>query len=239
MADEEFIDLNNPPLIWQDYETNSDLSKDITHVFKISISVYEKIKADYLSVLNTDEITKAARFKNEDDTKRYVIGKYFLRIILASISESKPESIHFSFTGNKKPYVEDIHFNISHSGRFTIITISPMPVGIDIEYINKQFDFAPLLNICFTKSELNNIHNIVDFYTFWTRKEAILKATGEGLTDNLLDIDCVNNIVKRNSTDYRISSKHLDQNHIISLATNLLYDTHKYWNINPSIKQLI
>jgi 4'-phosphopantetheinyl transferase len=225
------LDFIHHQLEWQNYKQEIELNKDITHVFKINMSIYDKIKPEYLSVLDINEITKANRFKNEDDRKRYVLGKYFSRIILSTILSLRPKDIHFSFTGNKKPYIEGVHFNISHSGRFTIIAISPKPVGIDIEYINEKFDFAPLLNICFKEAELNNIHNIVDFYTLWTRKEAVLKASGEGLIDNLHDIECLKNIVKRNHINFSISSIPLDQDHIISLATNTLQTKFNYWNI--------
>lgn len=224
------IDFNPSQVEWQDYKSDIELSKEITHIFKINISLYETIKTRYLSVLDQNEITKANRFKNEDDRKRYMIGKYFSRIILSSFLNLNPKDIYFSFTGNKKPYIEGVHFNISHSGRFTIIAISPKPVGIDIEYINEKFDFSTLLNICFKESELNNIHNIVDFYTLWTRKEAILKASGEGLIDNLHEIDCLKNIVKRNHINFSISSNHLEHDHIISLAINALPSNLNYWN---------
>lgn len=230
----KLIDFEYPQLEWQDYNSDIGLSKDITHVFKININNYERIKPGYLSVLSIDEITKANRFRSADDRKRYVIGKYFSRIILSIILNLKTKDIHFSYTGNKKPHVEGIHFNISHSGRFTIIAFSPKPIGIDIEYINEKFDFAPLLNICFKESELSCIHGIVDFYTLWTRKEAILKASGEGLIDNLHDIECLKNIVKRNDTNFYISSKKIDHNHIISLAINTLQTKINYWNMAVS-----
>ncbi|MFA4870538.1 MAG: 4'-phosphopantetheinyl transferase superfamily protein [Pedobacter sp.] len=224
------IDFTLPQVEWQDYNSNVELSKGITHIFKINIVLYESIKPEYLSVLDQKEITKANRFKNEDDKKRYVIGKYFSRIILSSFLNLEPKDILFSFTGNKKPYIEGAHFNISHSGRFTIIAISPVAIGIDIEYINAKFDFSPLLNICFKESELNSIHDIVDFYTLWTRKEAILKASGEGLIDNLHDIDCLKNVVKRNHINFSISSKKLEDDHIISLAINTLHPNLNYWD---------
>lgn len=232
MPDEGFMNLTDSMLYWDNYTPNTVLNKDINHIFRIPLSAFDKIEPKQLLVLSTEEITKASRFRKTDDAKRYVIGKYFLRIILSSILGIDAKKLTFSTTGNKKPYIEGCHFNISHSGQFTTIAISPMPVGIDIEFVNIDFDFSSLLQICFTDSELKQIKNAVDFYTFWTRKEAVLKASGEGLIENLHDIDCLKDVVERNNTKLLIISKRLNQEHIISLATNTLHNTNKYWHIN-------
>ena len=163
--------------------------------------------------------------------KRYIIGKFYLRIILSKIVLIKPSAIVFSYTKNRKPYLLEHEFNISHSGNFVVIAISPLPVGIDIEFIKEDFEYHSILNDCFTPLELSQINTVVDFYTFWTRKEAILKATAEGLIDNLQSIDCSTSTVYRNNLKLQLLSSYSDNNYMISLATiddpSLCYN---YWS---------
>lgn len=90
--------LDNNPIIWQDYNSNSLLDENSTHVFKIPINVYNKISAQYPTVLEAHEIDKAARFKKTDDTKRYVIGKFFLRMVLSDMLRISPSAITLSYT---------------------------------------------------------------------------------------------------------------------------------------------
>ncbi|TCC97255.1 4'-phosphopantetheinyl transferase superfamily protein [Pedobacter hiemivivus] len=217
------------PITWRNYTSDSYIDKKCTHIFKISIADFDKIVAHYPTVLRADEIEKAGRFKHIEDAKRYIIGKFFLRTILSKTLGIEPSAILFSHIGNQKPHIAAQHFNISHSGNFTIIAISPLPIGIDIEFIKNDFDFNSLLKVCFTTSELGHIKNAIDFYTFWTRKEAVLKASGEGIIDNLHAIDCSENTVSRAGANYKLTSNQLDESHIISLAINTLCFKNEYW----------
>lgn len=221
--------IDDHPIIWQNYN-GIILNDNCTHVFKIPVSVYNKISMEYPAVLEAHEIERAARFKKADDTKRYVIGKFFVRAILAGMLGCSAAAITFSYTEKKKPYLNGPHFNISHSGDLTVIAISPLPVGIDVEFVNEDFNFSSLLSECFTRPELQLINNRIDFYTFWTRKEAILKASGEGLTDNLHAIDCCEPVVYRNGSGFRLLSHRLGNHYIMSLATDVLTSGFRYWN---------
>jgi 4'-phosphopantetheinyl transferase len=92
-----------------------------------------------------------------------------------------------------KPFVRypitEIRFNISHSGNWVVIALDSEELGIDIEKINSSFDYAIILTEHFTSSEQSFIHNAENpssaFYFLWTRKEALVKALGRGLQENL------------------------------------------------------
>lgn len=217
---------------WYNYN-NTIISKfDDCHIFKFELNVYEEIENKYQTILSQNEIAKADLFKQRDDKKKYVIGKYFTRILLANKLGIKAPDIVFFETGNKKPATNYIHFNISHSGNLVLVAISKSPIGIDVEFVNPKFDFQNLLNECFISSELLQVNSSSDFYRFWTKKEAIIKATGEGLIDDLHDIDCSQNIVLRHNNKYQIATGYADENHICSLAyTNEIKNLH-YWSYN-------
>ncbi|HEX6431057.1 MAG TPA: 4'-phosphopantetheinyl transferase superfamily protein [Niastella sp.] len=144
----------------------------------------------YLSLL-IDQLPKhiqekALRYHRWQDVYGFVIGKHLLRIALKQMQFSDDLN-GLQYTLNHKPFLLDgPYFNISHSGNRVVCLISQEKnVGIDIEYINKEFqpdDFKTQ----FTLSEWSAIRSSQDptkkFYEFWTAKESIVKADGRGLT---------------------------------------------------------
>lgn len=84
----------------------------------------------------------------------------------------------------------DVHFNISHCPRAVAVVISDAPIGCDVEAVieDSQLDEDVMLH-CFNGEEVAEIrgaeHPGVEFTRLWTVKEALLKLTGEGLTENL------------------------------------------------------
>ncbi len=95
---------------------------------------------------------------------------------------------------NGKPYLRDhpdIYFNLSHCRKGVLCAIDEAEVGCDIEEIPAAVDEA-LCGICFQAEERRRIMNAADpaaeFTRLWTMKEAYLKYTGEGITDDLPDI---------------------------------------------------
>ncbi|RZK77118.1 MAG: 4'-phosphopantetheinyl transferase superfamily protein [Pedobacter sp.] len=85
------------------------------------------------------------------------------------------------YTTNANPIFQ----NKSYSGSKIAIAISDQPVGIDIEFINQTFDYNDMLTECFSAEEISEITNHKDFFKGWTRKEALLKATKLGITDEI------------------------------------------------------
>src|SRR5690606_23980417 len=71
-----------------------------------------------------------------------------------------------------------------------LISLGADETGIDIEKVNPRFNFDSLIDPCFSKCEIDSITSdakncYYKFYTHWTRKEALLKYTGQGLIDHL------------------------------------------------------
>lgn len=84
---------------------------------------------------------------------------------------------------NNKPYFKDypnIRFSISHSGELVVLAMSDTEVGIDIEKI-KPRDYEAIVERHFTKGESKMVNSLEDFLKVWTKKEAYLKLTSEGL----------------------------------------------------------
>ncbi len=80
-----------------------------------------------------------------------------------------------------KPYVDDVYFSISYSEPYVIVAISDEEIGVDIEVIDELTydDVKPFLN----KKEKISItpeSSVEEYYTIWTKKEAVLKLIGTG-----------------------------------------------------------
>jgi 4'-phosphopantetheinyl transferase len=145
--------------------------------------------------LNAAELQRAQKYHFEKDSNQFIICRSLLKFILAQHTGLDIDKINIELNSNKKPYLSSnkaICFNVSHSHDFAIIAMSKRAVGIDIEYLNTNFHFSEVLPSVFGNLEIESILNTDDktyaFYKFWTRKEAIVKATGQGISDHLTQI---------------------------------------------------
>jgi 4'-phosphopantetheinyl transferase len=146
-----------------------------------------------LSLLTEIEREVEGQYRLEADKNRYSVGRQALRFLLSKYLSAAPLAIEIEDKGRKKPMISnpvcDIHFNISHSGEWVLIGMARNELGIDIEKINLRFEFFDLLDEHFNEAERSYISGAsnptVAFYYLWTRKEALTKAWGTGLQENL------------------------------------------------------
>ena len=132
------------------------------------------------------------RFEND---KKLSAGAYLL--LKKLLSEENITNPLFKTEKHGKAYIsnhENIHFNLSHSGKVVLCAISDREVGIDIEYIDPEID----LNIAkhyFYNSEYENIMNaenrFEEFFKFWVLKESYMKYTGLGMNLELDSFEIV------------------------------------------------
>lgn len=206
---------------WQPIPEEIILADNTVCVFKIDVThYYSQISDRYQAILSEKELAKALRYVREADRKRYIADKYFLRSLLSGITSVPAREIEFNYTADKKPFVNGVEFNVSHSGNYVLTAIGSQVVGIDIELQNLDFEFESLLPNNFSGDEIVFIDGkAMNFYQLWTRKEALLKATGEGITNNLDKVPCLNPKVSRNKIMYELNSFNIDDNYIACLAT--------------------
>ena len=142
------------------------------------------------TTLSPDERERAARFKFERDRHHFIARRRLLRKILGDHLNVSPEKLVFNYEAKGKPKLPGLHFNASHSNGMVLIAISPqVPIGVDIEFIRPMEDMAQITKSFFSPPERAQVKNEKDFFRFWSRKEAFLKATGEGLSDRLTEMD--------------------------------------------------
>jgi len=221
-------------LVWQDF-TSFAINTENFNVFKLDIEKhFREIQNIFVNVLSEFEILKASKYNKEIDRKRYIVSKYFLRILLSKFLSTEPDELKFGQTANKKPSINGIEFNVTHSHDYVVIAVSQASVGIDLEFINPSFDFNPLLANCFHPEEISYMdergNTVSDFYTLWTRKESLLKATGEGLIDELDQLNCTNYSIERLNKTYTLNSYVFENNYILSIANSVGSDPALFWN---------
>lgn len=160
------------------------------HVWVLDIAVDGGWAVD-AHVLSQDEQTVASRFLRHDDRVRYVCAHVALRRVLAAYTGYHPSRLQFATTPEGKPYLpgSHIHFNLSHSGRCVAIAVcAGGPVGVDVEEIRIHPEWRDLARVYFAPRELawlsagSEDRQLARFYRLWTMKEALVKATGAGVS---------------------------------------------------------
>jgi 4'-phosphopantetheinyl transferase len=152
------------------------------------------------SVLSPDEITRANRFLFEKDRNHFSRCRASLRRLLADYLEMPAAAIRFEYSPSGKPQLaaeqnsRALQFNVSHSAGIALIAVgNGGRIGVDIEKIRDDIDTTALAERFFSQRERAGLHALPDhlrvpgFFACWTRKEAFLKATGDGLSFPLAD----------------------------------------------------
>ena len=163
------------------------------HIWLINIPASAGAALALDALLTIEEHRRAAAYHRPRDRERFIVSRVALRQLLGRLTGRQPASITFQIGSNKKPSVyhsgQELHFNVSHSKDLVVIAVADKQVGIDIEAINPAFEFQSVLTSCFSNAEQMAIMQAADtsamFYTLWTRKEALLKATGKGIDDDM------------------------------------------------------
>jgi 4'-phosphopantetheinyl transferase len=153
-------------------------------------------------LLDADEANRAKRFREPLDSRRYVVSHAVLRSILSKYLNEKPESIEYERGLHGKPGIAGgswLRFNMSHSNGMAAYAItSECDVGIDLQY-TRDIPFMELSRSVLSTNEDAYLRSVPIeerlnvFYMFWTRKEAYIKAIGEGLYMQLSDVDVSSN----------------------------------------------
>ncbi len=141
------------------------------------------------AILSPDEQARARRFATEVLRTRFVVARAALRIFLAERLGRAPESLAFEYGSKGKPSLPDVAFNLSHSGDLAIYAFAEPDVqlGIDVEEIRPMHDLHGLARRFFAPAEAAALAALPEalqtaaFFRCWTRKEAYLKALGDGI----------------------------------------------------------
>jgi 4'-phosphopantetheinyl transferase len=139
--------------------------------------------------LPKDKQATIRRFVKPQDALRTLTGEMLTRFVIRERTQLSDDEMVFTVDRYDKPYVknvEDLHFNVSHSGEWVVCAVDSEPIGIDVEVIkNIKLNIAKRF---FSQEEYNDIVGKDEnertgyYYDLWTLKESYIKAVGRGLT---------------------------------------------------------
>ncbi|MFA5921480.1 MAG: 4'-phosphopantetheinyl transferase superfamily protein [Methylococcaceae bacterium] len=167
------------------------MKSEIVEIWHGKVTAEDAHYQAYWRVLDEAEQTQAGKFKNALLHKRYVEIHGRLRNLLAQTLNHSPEKIRIKKAQHGKPYLADypeLVFNLSDSADRLMIGIGwNCQLGVDIEFCKQRINLSGLVGKCFAEEEaaywakLPETQKNREFYRFWTRKEAFVKATGHGI----------------------------------------------------------
>jgi 4'-phosphopantetheinyl transferase len=172
------------------------------HLHFVDLDAPSRVLAVCRELLDFTERDRARRFLRKIDGDRWVIARAGLKDILGHYCGVAPGEIRFRNEPNGKPEIDNvagpsqIHFNLSHSGPVAAVAVTRLgPVGVDIEYRRPIPEWKDIASRFFSSAEYGELVDLAEaqregaFLRCWTRKEATIKATGEGLSAELDSFD--------------------------------------------------
>jgi 4'-phosphopantetheinyl transferase len=167
------------------------LEANTVHVWHASLG-----DAPDSATLSEDERERAARLLLPEDAAQFVAARAGLRNVLAGYCGVCASALQFEYGERGKPRLlwpsVDIEFNISHTGDRAIIAVTRAgPVGIDIERRDRPVDVDAIAQRFFAPEEVRALFSLPvavqhdAFLRCWTRKEAYLKASADGMWEPL------------------------------------------------------
>jgi 4'-phosphopantetheinyl transferase len=171
------------------------LPADEVHLWRVDLASVAAAEEKWRPILSADEQARAARFHFSRDRQSYTATRALLRTILANYLTSDPAGLLLRYSEKEKPLLDPVHaggkleFNVSHSGTTALLAFAwERAVGVDVEKIRQDFDSEAIARRFFSGHEqrqlaaLSSSEKYEGFFRCWTRKEAFIKATGEGLS---------------------------------------------------------
>lgn len=177
------------------------LGADEVHLWRASLDLPAAAVEGMAGMLSPDEQERAARFRVPQVRARFTAARAILRDILSRYLHCEPSALVFGYRKHGKPFLvpgaeADIRFNLSHSHGLALYGICRgREVGIDLERIRQDREHDRLARRFFSPQEVAALQGLPPderveaFFHCWTRKEAYLKARGEGLAIPLASFD--------------------------------------------------
>jgi len=170
------------------------LADDEAHVWTAGLEWGPAELDEFLEVLSPDERSRAMRFRFERDRKHYLAARGILRNILGAYLDRPPAVLQFAYSARGKPSLaadsesSGLCFNLSHSQGIALYALTRnREIGVDVERVRADFPCERIAERFFSPVEVSKLRSLPGsvryeaYFNCWTRKEAYIKAIGEGL----------------------------------------------------------
>jgi 4'-phosphopantetheinyl transferase len=184
-------DRESSGISWETPPAALSLEHDEVHVWRLALDAPHTCLARLWLTLAGDERARAERYFFEQHRQRFIAGRGFMRAILARYLHQQPDSLRFCYGPNGKPSLAAdgvLPFNLSHSEDGGLLAVSrSRELGVDLEQVRPRPNLEELAQRFFAPAEVAALAEVaaaekdLAFYNCWTRKEAFIKASGEGL----------------------------------------------------------
>ena len=171
------------------------LRSDEVHVWFVELDQLASCMHDLQQTLDGNERVRAERFYFRRDRDHFIVAHGLLRLILSRYLNIEPSDLRFCYSLYGKPMLakevdgDRLRFNLSHSHGLALYAVTrARELGIDIERIRPDLAYEQLAARFFSPREVAALravptsHRLGAFFNCWTRKEAYIKARGEGLS---------------------------------------------------------
>jgi len=180
---------------WKSQEADKSLAVNDIHIWLNYLNVHQAHLKHLYPLLSDEEKERSERFKFYKHRKLFIAAHGFMHAVLAYYLDCEASDIRFCQMDHGKPFIPEelnsnnIQFNLSHSGNLAILAVCRHhQLGIDIEYAERKTDWQGVMRRFFTPQEqakllaLPEADQKAGFFQIWTRKEAHMKVTGQGLS---------------------------------------------------------
>ena len=176
-----------------------ELSSGVVHLWQRPLNATSAEVSACYELLSIEEQERARRFRVERPRNEFVLTRGTLRSLLAQYLGGTPHDIRFRYAGHGKPTVEgesSLFFNVSHTSCLALMAfVKQRAIGVDVENVGREVGAERLAERFFSAHERQALSRLegdelqAAFFRCWTRKEAYIKAKGDGLSLPLHQFD--------------------------------------------------
>ncbi len=173
-------------------ESNLQVWRIRLHSEDASLQERQGLFRQSYAVLTGEERRRAARIRSSAAREEFIVGRGCLRRLLGAVLEQDPRSVALQAGEHGKPRLLSgaLQFNVAHSHGVILIALAGTgEVGVDVEFMDAGVELMDVARGSFNARELARIEGALtlddrlrEFYLCWTRREAVTKADGRGLT---------------------------------------------------------
>ena len=195
------LSMSKLVLDWPPLATPPALTATAVHVWAWPLDLPAERIAALTTTLATDERERASRFSLETLRDHFIAGRAGMRAMLAGYLQAAPAELEFTYTARGKPLLAGnaggrLYFNLAHSHGLALLAVTRVAaLGVDVERVRPFPNALGIAERFFSAGEIAAFRTLptderdAAFFRLWTRKEAWLKATGDGIAESLSKIE--------------------------------------------------